>query len=111
MATAAEEVAAHRRILDAIDAGGPVFVTFSGSWCASCRSARPFIEAAAAAHAAEAQFFHADVAVEEPLARECGVSKLPAVAFFRDGDDQELLTWPFTPSGLERFIGQCVRGD
>lgn len=87
-----------------INAGGPVFVRFTGDWCGACRASAPVFETAAAKYAARAHFAEADVARMEELTQSCGVSLLPCVVFFTGGADETALAGRCTPAALERFI-------
>lgn len=81
-----------------IASGAPVFLFFSGSWCGACRATKPLFLEAARIHAGEAEFAVAD----------CGVSSLPAIVFFRDGEDMDMLAGRFSRGELEAFISRML---
>ena len=76
-----------------IASGAPVFLFFSGSWCGACRAMKPLFLEAARTHAGAA---------------DCGVSSLPAIVFFRDGDDMDMLAGRFSRGELEAFISRML---
>ncbi len=91
-----------------IASGAPVFLFFSGSWCGACRAMKPIFLAAAETHAQEAEFAVADIEEANYLAADCGVSSLPAIVFFKDGDDVDMLSGRFSRAELETFISRML---
>lgn len=100
-----------RAILDLtrrIASGAPVFLCFSGDWCGACRAMKPVFLEAAQKHSAEAEFAFADIAEASYLAADCGVSSLPSIVFFRNGEDVDMLAGRFSAGALEAFIGRIL---
>lgn len=95
-------------LLHAADSGRPLFVFFTGSWCGACRAQKPIFLAAAEAFGNAADFAIADIAREEALASECGVSRLPAVVFLLNGCDEGMLSGRFSPGQLTEFVKKSL---
>ena len=91
-----------------IASGSPVFLFFSGSWCGACRAMKPLFLSAAKNHSARAEFAVADIEEATYLAADCGVSSLPAIVFFKGGEDVDMLAGRFTAGELEAFITRML---
>jgi len=74
----------------------------------ACRAMKPLFLEAARTHAGEAEFAVADIEEASYLAADCGVSSLPAIVFFRDGDDMDMLAGRFSRGELEAFISRML---
>ena len=67
----------------------PVLVDFWAPWCAPCRSLLPVLEDVAEDYAGEAQVVKVNVEEESALRDRFGVSTLPTLLLFRDGEMRE----------------------
>jgi thioredoxin 1 len=68
------------------DSEVPVLVDFWAAWCGPCRMVAPVVDQIAAEYAGKLKVGKVDVDSEPGLARRFGVSGIPAIALFKDGE-------------------------
>jgi thioredoxin 1 len=66
---------------EVLQAGEPVLVDFWASWCKPCRDMNPTVEALAQ----EFKVCKVNVDTNQELARHYGISSIPALLIFKDG--------------------------
>ena len=64
----------------------PVLVDFSATWCGPCKALAPTIEALAAEYAGRVKFVNCDVDEARSAAMRYGVSSVPTLLLFKDGE-------------------------
>lgn len=69
---------------DAIKSGVAV-VDFNATWCGPCRMLAPVLEALSDEMAGKAAFYAMDVDDNPDIAQQFGITSIPYVAVFKDG--------------------------
>ena len=64
----------------------PVVIDFWATWCGPCRMVGPIIDELATEYEGRAVIGKCDVEENTDLAMEYGISNLPAVLFFKNGE-------------------------
>ena len=59
-------------------------VQYSAKWCGPCRTLTPILESICYGH--EAQVYKFDIEKDPGYAKELGISSIPFVQFFKEGD-------------------------
>ena len=88
MTTAVRDISQDRFAIDVVEASRskPVVVDFWAPWCAPCRQLSPLLERVAARHADGVEVVKVNVDEAPEVARSYGVSGIPAVKAFKDGN-------------------------
>ena len=63
----------------------PVVVDFTAGWCPPCRALAPVLDSVAEQYAGRVKVVKVDVDENGPLAARFGVSSIPNLLFFKDG--------------------------
>ncbi len=74
---------------EVLEAKQPVLVDFGADWCAPCRAIGPLVDELAAEFQARAIVGKVDVDEQEELARRYGISSIPSLLFFKNGEIAE----------------------
>lgn len=70
-----------------INESKPTVVDFYATWCGPCKAIAPVFDALAQ-KVPEAQFVRVDVDSAEDVAREYGITAMPTLMVFKDGENQ-----------------------
>ncbi len=87
-----------------IESGKTVFCDFWASWCGPCRMLAPVFEAVAEKYEGQAEFVKINVDEEESASIKYGISSIPNVIAFKNGQ-VTANNLGFVPvEGLESFV-------
>ena len=90
---------------EVLEAPVPVVVDFWAAWCGPCRMVAPELEALASNHGAALKVVKVDVDASPGIAQRYGVSGIPTIALFRDGQPVALSVGAKPRSALEAELG------
>lgn len=82
----------------------PVLIDFWATWCGPCRMQGPIIDQMAAAHS-DVVFGKVNVDDEPDLASEYGITSIPTLIIFKNGQIAEQVTGVTSKASLERMLG------
>ena len=68
------------------DIQGPTIVDFYASWCNPCKAIKPIIEEIEDEYEGKVKVLYIDIDEHTSLAQEYGVTSIPSILFFRNGE-------------------------
>lgn len=74
---------------EVLNASEPVLVDFWAEWCMPCKALAPTIDELATEYAGKAKIGKLDTDKNQSLAAKFGISAIPTVILFKDGEIQE----------------------
>ncbi|MDR2576515.1 MAG: thioredoxin [Puniceicoccales bacterium] len=83
-------------------------VDFFAPWCGPCRAIGPTIEALAEEFSGRAGIAKCNVDGADFLAQKYGVSSIPTLIFFRDGEVAETLIGSHTKEELSKILNRLL---
>ena len=89
----------------------PVVVDFWAAWCSPCRMLGPAIECEAGKRAGRLELVKLDVDAEPEIAARYGISSIPTVAVFRDGELVTGFVGAISAKTIGRFFDERVLPD
>jgi len=102
MATEATETTFDQEVLAN---GEKVIVDFWAEWCGPCHAVSPVLEKIAAEREGELKLVKVNIDEEQSLAQRYGVSSIPMMILFENGEPQASAIGAMPKSALERQLG------
>jgi len=89
----------------------PVVVDFWAEWCAPCRQLTPLLEKTAAKHEGKVVLTKVDTDAHPALSQRYGISGIPAVKAFVDGEVVDEFVGAVSPGVAERFFAKLYPSE
>ena len=86
----------------------PVMVDFFAEWCGPCKMLGPVVEQLASEYEGKVKIFKLNVDSAQNIAAEYGISGVPTVLFFKDGDMVDKFTGALPKAQIEEYINKYV---
>ena len=86
----------------------PVLVDFWAPWCPPCRQIAPSLDALAEEYAGRAKIVKVDVDDEPGVASRYGISGIPALLLFKDGQQVGQLTGAHPKANIAKLITEAL---
>lgn len=86
----------------------PVLVDFFATWCGPCKKQLPIIEEVAGDFAGKVRVGKLNVDEQPKKATEFGISSIPALLVFKDGQMVERLNGLHSKSQLSNILGKYL---
>ena len=86
----------------------PVLVDFWAPWCPPCRQIAPSLDALAEEYAGKAKIVKVDVDDEPGVASRYGISGIPALLLFKDGQQVGQLTGAHPKANIAKLITEAL---
>jgi len=90
---------------DVLQSSEPVLVDFWATWCQPCRMVAPVVEEIATENTGKLKVFKLDVDENQNTAMQYGVSSIPTLILFKDGQPVERVVG-FSPK--ERLMSKLT---
>ena len=83
----------------------PVIVDFWAEWCGPCHAVSPVLEKIAEERSGELKVVKVNIDEERGLAERYGISSIPTMILFRDGEPAAAAVGAQPKGSLERSLG------
>ncbi|CAN6617253.1 thioredoxin-2 [Trichomonascus vanleenenianus] len=86
---AIQEITSLAQFNEVVKSSKLVVVDFYATWCGPCKTISPFLEKFSEKFADKSEFYKVDVDSVPDLAQEQGISAMPTILFFKNGEKIE----------------------
>ncbi len=83
----------------------PVIVDFWAEWCGPCHAVAPVLDKIAEERAGAIKLVKVNIDEEQGLAQRYGVSSIPTMILFKDGEPAQVAIGAQPKGALERSLG------
>ena len=104
MAEALKEVTDKTSEAEVLQAELPVVIDLWAPWCGPCRFVSPVLEELAQENAGRALIYKLNVDENPRTAQQYGVTAIPSIIFFKDGQEEERLVGVRSKRDYQRAI-------
>ena len=95
-----EEITDNNFNQNVIEQKGTVIVDFWAQWCGPCRKLMPLLEQIQNEFSDEVKFYKIDADKNINSAKEYGISSLPSILIFKDGEVKEIMAGMMQKSAI-----------
>lgn len=95
-------------VKEIIESGKPVVIDFWAQWCGPCRSLAPIVEELAKQYEGQAVIGKCDIEEQSEMTDEYGITTIPTLLFFKDGNMVERSVGSMSKSALEDKIKNLI---
>ena len=92
-----------------VSKGSPVIVDFYADWCGPCRMIKPVFEKLSENYEGKVTFLKLNVDEAGDIASKFGVSSIPTVIFFKDGQPADRFLGAMPEKGIADFIQKNLK--
>ena len=90
---------------EVINSDRPVIVDFWAEWCGPCHAVAPVLDRIVEERNGEVKLVKVNIDEERGLAERYGISSIPTIILFKDGQPAEVAIGAQPKSMLERSLG------
>lgn len=96
---------------EVLNSDKPVIVDFWAEWCGPCRMVGPVLDAIAQEHADRVKVVKVNVDDNQQIAAQYGITSIPAVYLFNDGQVQKQSIGAKPKVALEKEFSDYLSGE
>jgi thioredoxin 1 len=93
---------------DVLSADKPVLVDFYTPWCPGCQVVAPHLETLAEEYAGRVDVVKIDVEQEQDLALQLGITSVPTLVLFKEGEPVQGAVGAPTPGQLREWLDHAA---
>ena len=91
-----------------LDSTEPILVDFFATWCGPCQELSPILIELDKKYGGEVQFYKVDVDEKQECAMRYGITAMPTLVFFKNGEEVEREVGFLTKEKLEKIIEELL---